>query len=181
MAGLKNFTGAADRPNISAPWLTIKGGHLFLCATNGHLAVAIELTEYHDQTKDQDDDFAYLPPEVFAKPKTATLTGSRWSPEVEDVTGHTGQPPDVFAVIPKERATYPLGVGKAPIQWGANATYLKDIAELFERVFKSQKMKTITFHMGDDYLSPILMTGETPNRELIVNCVLMPVRIDREV
>lgn len=176
MTALKPYVGPADRQNIAFPWLQIKGGNLFLCATNGHTAAVIELINYQDQVAKQDDGFTYIPKHLFEKASVARYNSERddnpWQPDFTD-ENYYGSPPNIWQIIPKGERSWN---GDYP-RFGANPSYVKDAANLFEKMFGKSDSPTMIMSLGEDANSPILISDNHTNANYRVNVVIMPMRV----
>lgn len=176
MTALKPFVGTPDRFAIAQPWLEIKGGHLFLCATNGHTAVVIELLKYQTQIKKQEDGFVvFVPKRLFEKPTIATFDSDSKNWETNfDFDPVAGSPVNIWQIIPKGERSW--DGGDFP-RFGVNPSYMKDCSNLFEKIFKSQKAPTMIISMGDDNTAPILISDDHTSDEYRVNAIVMPMRL----
>tara|TARA_R100000655_G_scaffold108933_1_gene162061 strand:+ start:6216 stop:6758 length:543 start_codon:yes stop_codon:yes gene_type:complete len=99
LSKLKPFVSTdSARPGLSAPWLQIKDGNMYICATDGGALVVVAIDD--DRAKKIKNEFARLP--IFEVGKTPSIdidtVGATIKAEIRRNDG-LPDPPDVFNIL----------------------------------------------------------------------------------
>ena len=166
MTKLQGFCSKdAARFAINDPWLQVKDGNLFLCATDGHILVLVEMLEYRKQfkgTSSFDNKTIGFPHSILGKDQLVIIQDGKW---IREATGDTSQKPDVWKVIPK------YANKKAEVPFTLNANYMAKSCLLVASMFGKG---TPAEFMAKEALLPMTITHENDQWRLLI--VLMPMR-----